>query len=424
MRQMWIVLKQEYLNRIKKRSFLVMTLLGPIISLCILFIPVYLSLNTTERVHVWLQTANLKQGGNFTDDKFVFHHIEKIDVKEIETDFLQEKNQADVLAVYSIEEKRILLLDKKGLSTAEQWKLKNKIQDVYFKDIIATYMPGRAVSPDIQYMPLVEKTKNADVFQMIGLFCAIVIYFFIFYYGVQVMKGIVDEKANRVVEVILCSVKPFNWMMGKILGIAAVCLTQFGFWAIVYVWIGSKFNNRYGTALEQFKDQNIGDTLHVSKDAWQALEWNVYVQGFESLPLMLIAVSFFVFFILGYLLYASLFAAIGSMTDNETDTQQFTFPITAPLFITFLFAGLIISEPNSQMAVALSYFPLTSPVAMMLRIPFGVPIWEIIGSAILLAITFIVSVYIASRVFKRGILQYGKAMRWKDVFYLSKPKSK
>lgn len=420
MKQMWIVLKQEYLNRIKKRSFLVMTILGPILSLCVLFIPVYLSLNTTERLHVWFQTANLKRADNFTDDKFVFHHVEKIDVKEIETEFLQQTSEADVLAVYSIDEKKIVLWDKKGLTTAEQWKLKNKIQDIYFKDIVATYLPGRALAPEIQYVSFAEEKSNTDVFQMIGLFCAIVIYFFIFYYGVQVMKGIVDEKANRVVEVILCSVKPFNWMMGKIIGIAAVCLTQFGFWALFYVWIGSKFNNRYGTALDQFKDQNIGDTLHVSKDAWQALEWNVYAQGFENLPLLLIAVSFFVFFILGYLLYASLFAAIGSMTDNETDTQQFTFPITAPLFITFLFAGLIISDPNSQMAIALSYFPLTSPVAMMLRIPFGVPIWEIVCSAILLALTFIISVYVASRVFKRGILQYGKAMRWKDILGMKK----
>jgi len=420
MRQMWIVLKQEYLNRIKKRSFFVMTLLGPIISLCILFIPVYLSLNTNARVHVWLQTANLKRGSDFTDETFVFHYIEKIDVKEIEADFLQETKHADVLAVYSIDEKRILLWDKKGLSTAEQWKLKNKIQDIYSKDIIATYLPGLAIAPNIQYISLAEKPKHVDVFQMVGLFCAIIIYFFIFYYGVQVMKGIVDEKANRVVEVILCSVKPFNWMMGKILGIAAVCLTQFGFWVLVYVWIGSKFNNRYGGALDQFKDQNISDTLHVSKDAWQALEWNVYAQGFENLPLTLLAVSFFIFFILGYLLYASLFAAIGSMTDNETDTQQFTFPITAPLFVTFLFAGLIISEPNSQMSIALSYFPLTSPVAMMLRIPFGVPIWEIVGSVLLLTFTFIGSVYVASRIFKRGILQYGKSMRWKEIFNSSK----
>ncbi|HSY61644.1 MAG TPA: ABC transporter permease, partial [Cytophaga sp.] len=293
MKQMWIVLKQEYLNRVQKRSFVVMTLLGPLLSLCILFIPVYLSLNTNERVHVWLQTANLKRGGNFTDETFVFHHIEKIDVKEIETEFMQEKAGADVLATYSIDEKQIVLWDKKGLSAAEQWKLKNKIQDIYIKDIVATYMPERAVAPNIQYIPLAEETQHADVFQVVGLFCAIVIYFFIFYYGVQVMKGIVDEKVNRVVEVILCSVKPFNWMMGKILGIASVCLTQFGFWAMVYIWVGSKFNNRYGSALTQFNDKNIQNTLHVTNDAWQALEWNVYAQGFESLPLLLIGVSFF-----------------------------------------------------------------------------------------------------------------------------------
>lgn len=417
---MWIVLKQEYLNRIRKRSFIVITLLGPVLSLCILFIPIYLSLNTTERVHVWLQTTNLHRGGNFTDQTFVFHHIEKIDVKEIETEFMQEKSEADVLATYSIEDKRILLWDKKGLSTAEQWKLKNKIQDIYTKDIVATYMPGLAVAPEIQYVQFAEETEHVDVFQMVGLFCAIVIYFFIFYYGVQVMKGIVDEKVNRVVEVILCSVKPFNWMMGKILGIAAVCLTQFGFWTLVYIWIGSKFNNRYGAALTQFNDANIQDTLHVSKDAWQALEWNVYAQGFESLPLLLIGVSFFLYFILGYLLYASLFAAVGAMTDNETDTQQFTFPITAPLFVTFLFAGLIISAPDSQMSIILSYFPLTSPVAMMLRIPFGVGIWEIVGSVGILFVTFVFVTYQASQVFKRGVLQYGKAMSWKDIVSFGK----
>lgn len=416
MKQMWIVFRQEYLNRIQKRSFLVMTLLGPVLSLCILFIPVYLSLDTNERVHVWLQTANMKQGGNFTDETFVFHQIDAIDVKEIETAFMEETKQADVLAVYSIGEKRILLWDKKGLSQVEQWKLKNKVQDIYFKDIVATYLPERTAAPDIQYIPLAEETKHADVLQMVGLFCAIVIYFFIFYYGVQVMKGIVDEKVNRVVEVILCSVKPFHWMMGKILGIAAVCLTQFGFWTMIYIWIGSKFNDRYGNALTQFNDTNIQDTLHVTKDAWQALEWNVYAQGFESLPLLTIGISFFLYFILGYLLYASLFAAVGAMTDNETDTQQFTFPITAPLFITFLFAGLIISAPDSQMAVMLSYFPLTSPVAMMLRIPFGVPVWEIIASVGVLFATFLFTAYQAAQVFKRGVLQYGKAMSWKDVF--------
>lgn len=419
MKQMWIVLKQEYLNRIQKRSFIVITLLGPVLSLCMLFIPVYLSLNTGERVHVWLQTANIKQG-NFTDETFVFHHIDKIDVKEIEAEFMQEKSEADVLATYSITDKQILLWDKKGLSTSEQWKLKNKIQDIYFKDIVATYLPERAVGPHIQYIPLVQETVHADMFQLAGLFCAIVIYFFIFYYGVQVMKGVVDEKVNRVVEVILCSVTPFHWMMGKILGIAAVCLTQFGFWTMVYIWIGSKFNNRYGEALTQFNDKNIQDTLHVTKDAWQALEWNVYAQGFESLPLLTIGISFFLYFILGYLLYASLFAAVGAMTDNETDTQQFTFPITAPLFITFLFAGLIISAPYSQMSIVLSYFPLTSPVAMMLRIPFGVEVWEIVGSISILFATFLIVTYQASQVFKRGVLQYGKAMSWKDVFGFGK----
>jgi len=421
MNQIWIVLKQEYLNRIRKRSFILMTLLGPILSLCVLFIPIYLSLDTNERIHVWLQSSDPKQaGGNYTDQAFIFHPIEKANAKEVQVEFMQQTRNADVLVYYSIAQKRILLLDKKGLSTAEQWKLKNKIQDIYTKDIVATYLPERAVAPSMQYLSLAEEKQYADLLQLTGLFCAVIIYFFIFYYGVQVMKGIVDEKVNRVVEVILCSVKPFNWMMGKILGIAAVCLTQFGFWTMVYIWIGSKFNHRYGNALTQFNEENIQETLRVSKDAWQAMEWNVFAKSFETLPLMQIGICFFIFFLLGYLLYASLFAAVGAMTDNETDTQQFTFPITAPLFATFLFSGFIISDPDSQMSILLSYFPLTSPVAMMLRIPFGVSNWEVIGSITVLASTFVLTVYMASRVFKRGVLQYGKAMSWKDLFSVEK----
>jgi len=419
MKQIWIVLKQEYIHRIQKRSFVVMTLLGPILSLCVLFIPVYLSLDTTERIHVWLQTPDTQnQTGNYTDQTFIFHLTEND--KAAEHKFMQQTSQADVLVSYSTEQNSMVVWDKKGLSTAEQWKLKNKLQDVYSKQVLMTYLPERAIAPVMQYIPLAEKSKHADLFQLVGLFTAIVIYFFIFYYGVQVMKSIVDEKVNRVVEVILCSVKPFYWMMGKILGVAAVCLTQFGFWTLIYILIGSRFTHSYGSALTQFDDRHIQDTLHVSKDAWQALEWNVFAQGFESLPLFVIGISFFVYFILGYLLYASIFAAIGAMTDNETDTQQFTFPITAPLFITFLFAGFIISDPYSQTAVVLSYFPLTSPVAMMLRIPFGIEWWEIIISIILLAGAFVLSTYLAAQVFKRGVLQYGKAMSWKDFIGLRK----
>ncbi len=416
MKQIFIVLKQEYINRIRKRSFIIMTLIGPVLSLGVLLIPVYLSLDTTERIHVWLHsTTDQKQAGNYTDDTFIFHPKTDKSVAEVETEFMHQENHADILVSYSVPQKEIVLWDKKGLSTIEQWKIKNKLQDIYAKEVISTYLPAQAET-DIQYIALAEPQKYADLHQTAGLFCAIIVYFFIFYYGVQVMKGIVDEKVNRVVEVILCSVKPFYWMMGKILGIAAVCLTQFCFWTLIYVWVGSKFNQRYGDSLSKFNDANIQDTLHVSKDAWQAMEWNVFTQGFESLPLLQLSVCFFVYFIFGYLLYASLFAAIGAMTDNETDTQQFTFPITAPLFITFLFAGFIISDPNSHTAVVLSYFPLTSPVAMMLRIPFGVELWEIFISMFLLGAAFIVSTYLASQVFKRGVLQYGKAMSWKDFF--------
>jgi len=417
MNQIWIVLKQEYLNRVKKRSFIWMTILGPAISLCILFVPLYLSLDTTERIHVWLyEQQNQQVQGNYSDQSFVFHKIKNQDSLSTVTEFLQSDSDADVLVFISVHDKRILYWNKSGLSARQKWNLENTLQRIYTSQALVVLLPQMAVAPEIQEIELSEAKKNTDVLQLTGLFSAVIIYFFIFYYGVQVMKGVVDEKVNRVVEVILCSVKPFYWMIGKILGIAAVCLTQFAIWVILYVWIWTNFSNSYGPALNQFNDSNIQETMHITKDAWQALEWNVIVEGIESIPLFVTGVSFFIYFILGYLLYASLFAAIGAMTDNETDTQQFTFPITMPLFATFLFAGFIISDPYSTTAIVLSYFPLTSPVAMMLRIPFGIDVWEIVLSVSILLLTFITASYFAAQLFKRGILQYGKALSWKDVW--------
>ena len=416
MRQIWIVLKQEYLNRVRKRSFIIMTLMGPVISLFILFIPLYLSLDTNERIHVWLSSAPSENiHGNYSDQLFVFHPVEQTDTTSALTTFLGTQDQADVLVFSSGGNRQVLYWDKRGLNTTERWKLESKLQQIHTVQALHTYAPQAAVAPVFKMMAMADKKNESDVPQMAALFAAVLIYFFIFYYGVQVMKGIVDEKSSRVVEVILCSVKPVQWMTGKILGIASVSVTQFSFWLLIYgsIWLG--VSSSYGDVFTQFSDGNIQQTMLHTGDASMALEWNRIVEGMESIPFMVLGLSFIAYFIFGYLFYASLFAAVGAMTDNETDTQQFTFPITAPLFITFLFAGLIISDPYAPIGVFLSYFPLTSPVAMLLRIPLGIPLWEVVLSVTILALTFVLTSYLAAHVFKRGILQYGKTLGWKDV---------
>lgn len=418
MNQLWIVLKQEYLNRIRKRSFIVLTLLGPIISLCMLFVPLYLSIHTEERIHVWLQTETAETHTNiYSDEFFIMHQIGDTDAVVIHQHFLETSEDADVFSRISVKDKTISIWDKKGLKMREQWQLKKKLEQIYREDALMLLSPSEAILPKMAVVSLAPTENNSDAMQLTGIFAALIIYFFIFYYGVQVMKGIVDEKSNRVVEVVLCSVKPFYWMLGKIGGIAAVCLTQFSIWFVVYLWIWNSFSNRYGLVLQQFSDSNIQESMMHTKDSWQALEWNAVVQSMNNLPLTLLLISFFVYFLLGYLLYASLFAAVGAMTDNETDTQQFTFPITVPLFMTFLFSAFIIGEPYSNVSVFLSYFPLTSPVAMMLRIPLGIDLWEIVLSLSILLVTFVTAVYFASQIFKRGILQYGKTLQWKDIFF-------
>ena len=226
------------------------------------------------------------------------------------------------------------------------------------------------------------------------------------------MRGVVEEKTNRIVEVIISSVKPFELMMGKIIGIALVGLTQFLLWiGLTFVLSNIATFAMFGTSLSNLQAgaamQGATTTQHVAMSIFQGL------QGINLVEI----ISYFIFYFLGgYLLYASLFDAVGSAIDNETDTQQFMMPITIPILFAFYAAFYSIENPDGPLAFWCSLIPFTSPIVMMVRLPFDVPLWEKLLSVGLLIVTFIGTTWLAGKIYRTGILMYGKKPSWKEMW--------
>ena len=263
----------------------------------------------------------------------------------------------------------------------------------------------------------VEKKSFSEFEFILGLALALIIYFVIFIFGGHVMRGVIEEKTNRIIEVIVSSVKPFELMMGKIIGIALVGLTQFLLWGVLTMGI-------YGIASTFLPVQEVFSTgsvmsEQIAETAVNTDNQEVLTQVFDiihSINFTAILWCFLFYFIGGYFLYSAMFAAIGAAVDNETDTQQFATPISLLLVIPMVCSTVIANAPNCSLSIWLSMIPFTSPVAMMLRIPFGVPTWQVVVSVALLFATFVVFTWLAGKVYRTGILMYGKKVSWKEIF--------
>ena len=262
-----------------------------------------------------------------------------------------------------------------------------------------------------------EKETFSEIQFIIGMFLAILIYFFIMMFGGQVMQGVAEEKSNRIIEVIVSSVKPFQLMMGKIIGVSLVALTQFMMWILLTGAIYLGFSAAVGISSPEaigagtVMTQEINSSNIMNNESVQSI-----VNIVKSIDFGAIIIGFMIFFILGYLLYATLFAAIGSIVEDNTDSQQFTLPVTVPLLIAMFSAIYVVNNPDGSLALWMSMIPFTSPVVMMVRIPFGVPIWQVIISAVLLLGTFVAMTWVAAKIYRTGILMYGKKLSYKEIF--------
>jgi ABC-2 type transport system permease protein len=275
-----------------------------------------------------------------------------------------------------------------------------------------------------------EKDAGTIVAYAIGFLTAILIYMSLFIYGTQVMRGVIEEKTSRVIEVIISSVKPFQLMLGKIIGVGMVGLTQFALWIIISIAL----TGTVGTAMMGSKMKEMTKTEQVAKSttpgtaavnaapAANADDNNMNNEGkkiweqVKNIPVGYTIFTFLFYFLFGYLLYSAVFAAVGSAVDNETETQQFMLPITLPLVFTFILSlNFIINNPDSQLSFWLSMIPFTSPIAMMIRIPFGVPAWQLALSMLLMVGGFLFTTWVAARIYRVGVLMYGKKVTYREL---------
>lgn len=438
MNKIRFIILREYLTRVKKKSFIVMTVLGPLLMASIWIVPYYLTtLGEDVKIVSVLDESGLFKNSFPGDDNLKF--ITAVpDLEEAKTNMINEDHYAllyiplpeanlpSMAILYSdgqssLEVKNYIKNNMKRILEDEKLRLKGIDKDVLRSIQTNVYVSSVTIDGSGN-----EQESSEEIKMIIGLFSAILIYFFIFLFGAQVMRGVIEEKTSRVIEIIVSSVKPFQLMMGKIVGIALVGLTQFLLWIVFTLVIVGVFQANYADEFNKanpvptysseglFPDQGqVSDEVQQAFDSESA---NIMIKSLYSINYPLVIGAFLFFFLGGYLLYGALFAAIGSAVDGEADTHQFMMPITIPLILSIVMAQFIINDPGGQVAFWFSIFPLTSPIIMMLRIPFGVHGWELALSAVLLILGFIFTTWMAGRIYRTGILMYGKKVNYKELW--------
>ena len=285
----------------------------------------------------------------------------------------------------------------------------------------------------------VEEESSTEINTILGLVAGIIVYFFVFMFGSQVMRGVIEEKSNRIVEVIISSIKPVHLMFGKIIGIAFVGLTQFLLWIVLTFVIVTAFQtsqpnlfetksgSKEITSTTSKSNTPLRETSLTKSDQLSNIKnqdmMNEVTDALKTVNFGVMISMFLFYFMGGYLLYGSLFAAIGSAVDNEADTQQFMLPITIPLIFALVMAQFVTNNPSGPVAFWLSIIPFTSPIIMMIRIPFGVPLPEIILSMTLLVFGFVFTTWLAAKIYRTGILMYGKKVSYRELWKWLKYKS-
>ncbi len=412
-----------------------MTLVGPILMASILLVPIFISKYSQDKTYriqiidqdplifrTVLPGSDLVQFINDTNKlekaKQTFNPEKYDGILYVPADLI--KNPGGVVLYM---EKQVNLQVKSYVERVLQTEIENaKLKS---NGINQQVLESIKTEIDLKTLTLKGQENNAELTTIVGFVAGLMIYLFIFLYGVQVMRGVIEEKTNRIVEVIISSVKPFQLMMGKIIGIALVGLTQFFLWIIltftISSFIGSWSMNQKTDPhkiVQQMNDlqtkQNVQGKENTDTGQQKAAMDKLF-DGMASINFPLIIGCFLFYFLGGYLLYSALFAAIGAAVDNETETQQFMLPVTIPLVISFIVAQSIVSNPESQLGFWFSIIPLTSPVVMMVRIAFGVPTWELILSMTLLVLGFIGTTWLAGRIYRTGILLYGKKVNLKEL---------
>ncbi|MBS1587293.1 MAG: ABC transporter permease [Bacteroidetes bacterium] len=436
MNKVFLIIRREYLSRVKKKSFIVMTFVVPILVIGMYGTMGYLmaksdELGDAKNVTVVDENGmfrnNLKNVSNikfsYTDETY-----DKAKAK------VTDKENAYLLHIpASLENVEILSEKKAGASMVSsiEDQMNNLVKN---HKLVAAGIDTAVLRKAQSHLEInakqitAEGEKDADTLVAYGVafLCAFLVYMSLFIYGAQVMRGVIEEKTSRVIEVIISSVKPFQLMLGKIIGIGMVGLTQFLLWIILTITL----TGVAGTMVMKGNPAQVQQTMMQASPAGansavaqstlqkpdkQDMKVKI-MQKIQQINVTKTVLTFLFYFLFGYFIYSAVFAIVGSAVDNETETQQFMLPITLPLIFTFILSiSFVINNPDSPLSVWLSLIPFTSPVAMMVRLQFDVPAWQLALSMGLLLAGFVFTTWVAARIYRVGILMYGKKASYREL---------
>mgnify|MGYP001179647031 FL=1 len=424
-----LIIKREFFAKVRNKSFIVMTFLSPLLFVGIAVFVGYLSTMKAEKKTIAVHDESGLFFNEFKNtDEYHYLDASKIDLSVLKDSIIKESYEG-LLAIPKNDgsdkwQSKIEYISNDSPSVTfiediediinQKLTAQNYIQN--HLDTLAITKSKSDVSIHLQKATGEEALKGLNEIKIaIGGAFGYLIMMFIVIYGNMVMRSVIEEKVSRIIEVIISSVKPFQLMMGKIIGTSLAGILQFLIWAFLGITAMFILSSVFGVQMGSTSGVQSQQAIEVAKDTMNS-NMQMYIKELWNLPIATIIISFIIYFIGGYFLYSSFYAAIGAAVDNETDSQQFLLPIIMPLILgVYIGFFTVINDPHGTIATVFSMIPLTSPIVMLMRIPFGVPAWQIIVSMILLFATFFLVVWFASKIYRVGILMYGKKPTWKEM---------
>lgn len=427
MNKLLLIIKREFIAKVRNKSFIVMTFLSPMLFVAIGVFVGYISTMKTDLKTIAIHDATGRFANEFkSGDEYRYVNLSNLDLNVLKDSIIVDDYEG-ILVIPKEEDNAKLQKSIHFISNdSPSSGFVTKLEDVISKKITAENLQkagldtlkinnARAsVSINLAKASGEESIKGLNEIKIaIGGAFGYLIMMFIVLYGNMVMRSVIEEKVSRIIEVIISSVKPFQLMMGKIIGTSLAGILQFLIWAVLGLTAMFVLSSIFGVQVGS--EAVHGSAIQASHQAMEG-DVQMYIQELWNLPIATILISFIIYFIGGYFLYSSFYASIGAAVDNETDSQQFLLPIVMPLILgVYIGFFTVMNDPHGTVATVFSMIPLTSPIVMMMRIPFGVPFWQIIVSITLLFGTFLLTVWFAAKIYRVGILMYGKKPTWKEL---------
>ncbi len=434
MSKLKLIIEREFIAKVRNKSFIMMTFLSPLLMVGMGALVYFLMKKNDEKVKeiVYVDNSQLFSKDDFKDTKTIHYQdytalgVAETKKKVEEGDFygvliIPKQDSLEVLAK-SIE---FYSKDSPGMSVMNSLenKIETKIRNEKLNDfgIDIDKINASKIQSDIKMYNFSgeESSKLINGLKIgVGAMAGYLLMMFVMIYGTSVMRSVIEEKTSRIIEIIVSSVKPFQLMLGKIIGNASAGLLQFFIWGVILFVISTVASSFFGIDMVEMQTVKLpAEQLEIAKQAAGMDKMQVVMQEVLRLPLLKMFVLFIFYFLGGYMLYSSLFAAVGAAVDNETDTQQFMLPIMLPLILgVYVGFATVINDPHGSIAVLFSHIPFTSPIVMLMRVPFGVSWYELTLSMTLLVVTFVFMVWLAAKIYRVGILMYGKKPTYKDLY--------